>query len=178
MLDSPRGRLAALSVLLAVLFGLLVWYGSLGPAPALGNYPSEEHFGPHPDRYVGDRVATTGRVVATDPVRIEVRYGADRRATYAVTGLDGSVAPGRRLRVFGRLVDPETVEAENAFTVPDSGLWYAWGISFFAGLWTLSRIVRHWRIDREGIALVARERPAGPPVVDGGADDGGGDGGA
>lgn len=173
MLDSPRGRFGALVVLLAVLAAMLVWYGTLGPAPAQGDYPTQEDYAPDPTPYLGDRVVATGIVVSTDPVRIEVTYGVDGRTEYAVTGLDGTVAEGRGISVFGRLTDPGTIAADRAFTVPQSGLWYAWTISFLAGLWVLARIVRDWRLDRSSPGLVPRERRAGVRglVGSGGSDD-------
>jgi len=143
-----------LVVLGVVLFVLLVGYGSLGP----GDYPSEEFHGPDPESYVGERVSVAGTVQATDPLRIEVTYGTDGRAEYVVTGLEVGAERGELLRVAGRLTGPRTVEAENGFTVPRSGLWYTWGISFLAGLWVIARILRHWGFDREAIALVPRTR--------------------
>lgn len=158
MLASPRERLGALAVLALVLVGLLVWYGSLGP----GGYPSQQYHGPEPGEYVGQQVTVAGTVLETDPVRIEVEYDADGRAEYVVTGLGFPVEPGDRLRASGRLTDPRTVDAERGYTVRDAGLWYAWVISFLAGLWVLARIARHWRFDADVVALVPRLRRTDP----------------
>lgn len=165
MLESPRGRFGALAVLLVVLSVLLVWHGSVGPEPALGDYPDKEDFGPDPDPYVGQLVVVDGEVVSVDPLRIEVEYDADERAVYRVTGYDDPVKRGELLRAFGRLTGARTVDARRGFTVPDRGLFYAWGISFLAGLWTLARIVRHWRLDRGTLALVPREGPLRLPLL-------------
>lgn len=165
MLRSPRARSGALVGLFLVLFVLLVWYGTVDPNPALGNYPNQEDFAPDPGPYVDETVVVAGEVVSTDPLVIEVEYGAGERAEYRVTGYEGSVQRGQLLRAVGRLADARTIEARNGFTVPDRGLFYAWGISFLAGLWTLARILRHWRIDPESVALVPRERPLVPSSV-------------
>jgi len=161
MLRSPRARLLAVLVLLAALFGLVVWQGALEPAPEAGAYPRSEKLTEEYDRYLGEEVSVDGRIVETDPVVIEAEYGIDESIRLTVVGLDADVEveEGAVLRVFGVVEPDRTVSASNAFTVPTSGLWYSWTVSFLAGLWVLGRVVRHFRFDREAWGLVPRERP-------------------
>lgn len=147
MLTTVRGRLGLLLTLVALLFGLAVWYGSLAPAPALGAYPSQEHLATDYDRYLGERVTVDGSVQTTDPVTITAEYGAGQTIRLTVTGLSTSVSEGETLRVYGVVEPDSTIRAINAFTVPRRGLWYTWTVSFVAGLWVLGRIIRYWKLD-------------------------------
>lgn len=159
MFASPRSRVAALVVLLAGLFGLVVWYGTLAPAPDQGAYPSHDEFLDAPHRYLGDRVVTAGRVTGTDPVLIAVERGLGPPVELAVTGVDHPVEEGNGLRVFGRLVGPREIAADESFAVPEARLAYTYVVSFLAGLWVLARVVRTWRFDRETAGLVPRSEP-------------------
>lgn len=142
----PR-NLGLVAVLLALLFGLCVWYGTSGVAPGLGVYPTEELVGPTPGEYVGDLVDLSGTVVETDPVEIRVRYGGESQRILTVTGVQTPVEPGDELRVFGRLVDEDTVRATRAFAVPPLGYLYTYTVSFLAGVWVLIRLASQWRYD-------------------------------
>jgi hypothetical protein len=134
------------SLLLVTLFGLCVWYGTYGIAPGLGEYPTEQAIASAPTEYVGDTVTLSGTVVGTDPVEIRITDGSTKR-TLTVTGVDAPVERGDQLRVFGHLVDEDTVQVTNAFTVPPSGFIYSYLISFAAGLWVLTRLLTQWRLD-------------------------------
>jgi len=161
MLQSPRARLLAVVVLLAALFGLVVWHGTLDPAPDAGAYPGSAELAADYDERLGDSVALEGEIVGIDPVVIESEYGVGESIRLTVVGLDPDVeiGEGALLRVFG-VVDPgRTIRAENAFVVPATGPLYASGISFLAGLWVLGRIVRRFRFDRSEPGLVRRDRP-------------------
>ncbi len=161
MLRSPRARLVAVFVLLAALFGLVVWHGTLDPAPDAGAYPGPEQLGADYEAYLGETVAVGGEITETDPVVIEAEYGVGESIRLTVVGVDPGVTveEGGQLRVFGVVEPGGTVRAENAFFVPDSGRWYTWSISFLAGLWVLGRIVLRFRFDREEWGLVRRDRP-------------------
>ncbi|MUV88820.1 hypothetical protein GJ629_02045 [Halapricum sp. CBA1109] len=149
-------RVLSLSVLLGALFGLVVWYGTLQPAPGLGAYPDNSEFVADTEPYVGEQVTLTGTVVATDPLTVAVSDGQHTREL-VVTGVSVTVESGETLRAFGTLTDRSTLRAESGFGVPPSGHYYAWTISFLAGLWVLARLVRHSRIDRGTLALAIRE---------------------
>lgn len=161
MLRSPRARLLALVVLLAALFGLVVWHGSLTPAPDAGAYPGSAELAADYDGHLGDSVAVEGEIVGTDPVVIESEHGVDESIRLTVVGLgsDVGIEAGAILRVFGVVSPDRTISAENAFVVPAVGPLYARGISFLAGLWVLFRVVRRFRFDRTELGLVRRERP-------------------
>jgi hypothetical protein len=152
-------RIAALLVLLATLFALVVWFGTVGPAPALGSYPGNDAIGNDYDSYVGERVAVGGTVRTTDPVTIAVEHGSGERVRLTVTGLAIPVEKGEYLRVFGVARPDRTIRARNAFTVPRGGRWYAYVVSALAGCWVLSRIVRYWRIETDTWTLEPRESP-------------------
>lgn len=155
------GRIVAVTLLLGVLFGLCVWYGTLTPDPSVGAYPTNDHVGPAPEAFVGGPVELDGDVVATDPVRIEVVYGDDQNRLFTVTDVTIPVHRGDKFRVFGTLTDRNTIRATNAFTVPPSGLVYTYGISFLSGLWVLSRLLLQWRFDVDR-GLVRRTTPIDP----------------
>jgi hypothetical protein len=156
MLQSPRSRVVALAGLAVVLVGLLVWAGTLQPDPAAGAYAGPDWYGPDPAPFVGDPVTATGRVVATDPVRASVEYGAGNAATFTFDGVDHAVSEGRRIRAFGTLTGDRRIAVERSFTTPPDGLLYAYAVSFVAGLWTLFRVVRTWEFDAVGVGLVPR----------------------
>jgi hypothetical protein len=160
MFRSPRARLLAVLVLLAALFGLVVWHGTLTPAPEAGAYPGSDELAAGYDASLGAEVTVGGRIVETDPAVIDAEYGVDESIQLTVVGLDPSVAleEGAILRVFGVAEPDRRVRAENAFVVPAAGQWYAWTVSFLAGLWVLSRVVRGFRLDREQWGLVRREQ--------------------
>ena len=146
-------RLPVVFLLLVALFGLCVWFGTVGPAPGLGAYPDESDVGPTPNPYVGGPVELSGTVVGTSPVQIRIEHGLNESRTLTITNLELNANQGETLRVYGTLVDTETVRAMNAFTVPPGGLRYTYTVSFIAGLWVLFRLTSQWRLDpQQGLA--------------------------
>lgn len=166
MFTTVRSRVAVVVGLVALLFGLAAWFGSLGPAPELGSYPSETHLAADYERYLGERVTVDGRVVDTAPVTIVAEYGAGGHVRLTITDLSMDVTEGERLRVHGVAERDYTVRAIDAISVPQSGRWYAWTVSFLAGLWVLGRLVRYWRLDTAEWTLRPRESPLTTPVLD------------
>lgn len=147
---------------LALLAGLLVlgvWFASLQPAPALGDYPDEADLAADYDAYLDEPVAVGGRVVATDPVTIDAFGG---HATYTVTGLATEPDPDDNLYVFAVARPDATLEATTAYAVPPAGRTYTYVVSALAGLWVLARILRHWRIARWSLSP-RRTRPTEDP---------------
>lgn len=158
MIDTLRGRVLVV-VLLLVVHALLVPAYALQPMNAeAGVFPDATEFTETPERYLGDRVVTGGFVQQTSPVVIEVETTRGKRLL-TVTDSELSPAEGDKLRVYGVLTGPETIQSLNAFVVPRGGLFYTWGISFLAGLWVLSRLLRHWTVDRSRLAFRRRDAP-------------------
>lgn len=149
-------RLAAVAGLLALLFALCVWSGTLGPNPAMGAFPGGEELAADYDAYVGERVVVAGEVVGTDPAVVRLEFAGHPDLLLAVTGLGFEPGRGDLLRVYGVARPGHTVEALDAFAVPTTGRWYTWSVSFLAGLWVLGRVVSHWGLDRSDWALRAR----------------------
>lgn len=156
--NSQQLRLVAIVVLVGVLTGLLVWYGSLPPDPAAGEYPGADELTRDYAQYHGDRVVVSGPVLSTDPVVIDAVDGPE---TYrlTITGVDTPVSRGEHLSVFGVVREDRTIRAKTAYTVPRSGFWYAYVTSFVAGLWVFARLLGHWRLDRDPLGLTPRETP-------------------
>jgi hypothetical protein len=163
MVTATRYRALAVLGLLVPLGGLAVWYGSLGPAPEHGAYPDADDLASEYAHYHGGHATVGGRVVATNPVVI--RTDTDPPLRITVTDLGITVTEGEDLRVYGVVHPDHTVRAHNAVAVPQSGHWYAWSVSFLAGLWVLVRLFRYWRLDLRTWTLQSRRVPLAPLVV-------------
>jgi hypothetical protein len=165
MLDTRRARLLAVALLLAALFGVLVWHGTLDPDPRQGRYPDEGDLAGDAAAHVGDRVAISGTVVETDPAVVRARYtavvdGDVERGTarYRVRDPPADLAVGQRVQVFGTLVGGRTVAPSNVTRYGDAP-GYMFLVSLLAGLWVLARLVVHWRLERADLSLRRRDRP-------------------
>lgn len=159
--ESPRSRAAGVLALLAVLAGLLVWYGSLGLAPGMWVLPGETHLAADYERYVGERVEFQGTVTATDPVVVESSFGAGPAHTFraTLTGVETDVEAGDRLAIYGVARPDHTIEVRNAYRVPRGNYGATYLVSALAGLWVLGRLALTWRVDPGAWALVPREDP-------------------
>jgi len=155
----PRVRALAIVLGLVVLGGLVVAAGAQTPAPALNDYPDGDEVGLDPGAYVGQQVSLGGKVVSTDPVRIDVEYGTGETFTATVTGVDRPVAEGDHLTAFGTLEDEGTLAADRVMVRQPWELSYMYVVSFVAGLWVLARTVRRWRFDADRLGFVPREEP-------------------
>jgi len=162
---SVRVRTVAIVGLLALLFGLTVWYGALAPAPGLGAYPGAEELAHDYDRYLGERVTLGGRVIATDPVTIDAEYGNRRTIRLTVTEPPPGIEDDDFVHLYGVVQPDRTIRTIDGFAVPRVGHWYTWTISFLAGLWVLGRIVRYWRVDPTDWTLTRRPTPLRIGVV-------------
>ncbi|MCO8265165.1 hypothetical protein NKF06_00825 [Haloferax sp. AB510] len=160
MTQHPRRRVLGILVLLGCLFGLMVWFGSLAPAPGVGAYPGSEELGTDYDAWVGDQVSLTGTVIDTDPLTISAEYGAGEQVRLRVTDAAVDAQQGDSLSVYGVVEPDRTIRSLNAYTVPPGNYLYMYAVSFLAGLWVLGRIIRSWRLD-ETWSLVPRETPLG-----------------
>lgn len=153
MIDRPRSRLLILTALLCVLFGLLVGAGTLAPDSSMNHYPDRHDLGGSYDAYQGDLVEVSGTVVSTDPVVIESRYGAGGVVLLTVEDVDGPVEAGQELRAFGTAQPDRTIEAHETVVVSPWETYYAWVVSFVAGVWVLARFLRGWRFDRSALSF-------------------------
>ena len=78
-----------------------------------------------------------------------------------MTITDSELRPdvGDKVRVFGTLTDPRTIQSQYAFVVPPSGHWSAWSVSFLAGLWVLARLIAQWTVDVSRLRFYRRDTP-------------------
>lgn len=154
-MDGPGIRIALVVLLLGVLAGQFVWFGS-DPPPA----PARNLFGTNLDEnydsYVGERGVVDGTVVSSDPVVIAIDRD-DTNVRLAISGLDRRVSTGDQLRVYGVLRPDNEFDAIDTVVVPGWGLPYAYAVSTVSGLWVVSRVVRGWRLDPGRLALERRE---------------------
>ncbi|WP_336343396.1 hypothetical protein [Halalkalicoccus ordinarius] len=157
MIDRLGSRLLGLAVLLCVLFGLLVGAGTLAPDPSMNRYPDHGALDGNYDAYEGDRVEVSGTVVAVDPVVVEHRDDIDGALTLTIENVDEPVEPGQELRVFGTARPGGTIDAEETVVVSRWETYYAWIVSFVAGLWVLGRFLRDWRFDPSTSSFEPRE---------------------
>lgn len=146
-LDRPAIRGSIITILLLLIVGFLVWGGTMTPDPSLNNFPGGNEVGPNPERYVGDRVTLDGSVVSTDPVVIEVTYDLDATRRVTLHQFDESVEPGQRVTAFGFLTDRSTLTVERGLVQSSWERYVMYGISALAGLWVLTRLLRHWHLD-------------------------------
>jgi hypothetical protein len=155
-------RLLLVCVLLLVLSGTFVAYGTLGPAPARDVYPDSRDLARDYDRYLGERASVGGTVVATDPVVIAA--GDGRGGTIELTVVDTRRRPavGDDFRVYGVVRPDRTLAAKRSVVVPPWGGTYAYVVSALAGLWVLGRVVQFWRLDPDA-GLVRRATPLPGP---------------
>jgi hypothetical protein len=160
MFETARSRILLVLVLCAGQTLLFPLYAEQPVDRGSWVLPSGSDIIDNPDQHRGQEVVVGGFVEETDPIvaRFQTRTGTHR---ITITGGEFDPKPGDKIRVHGTLVetDPLTVDIIHAFVVPQAGLWYTWGISFIAGLWVLSRLVRHWRIDRSTLGFEPRETP-------------------
>ncbi|WP_440769448.1 hypothetical protein [Natronorubrum sp. DTA28] len=165
-----RGRVLAGLVLLALLFGCLVWAGATTDDLTESRYPDEVEVTPDRESYVGDRVVLGGFVVDTDPVVIATRASGYGRFT--LVGADtqlkndgGPLEEGDRVTAFGTLEDESTLVVERTTTRESSETSYMLLVSALGGLVSAWWFVRHWRFDRGALAFVPRARPLGLPTA-------------
>jgi hypothetical protein len=158
MLRTASGRAVAVAVLLAGLVLLCPLYAAQPVNPEAGVYLTGNEFTQSPAQYLGDAVVTQGSVQQTSPLVIK---GETTHGTAEVTVIDSDLRPesGDKVRVFGTIPGPDTIQTVNGFVVPQSGLWYTWVVSFLAGLWVLGRLIRHWTVDVSRLRIRRRDSP-------------------
>ncbi|OVE85158.1 hypothetical protein [Natronolimnobius baerhuensis] len=154
--DRQARRLLAILLLGGILSGLFVWYGITGPPDsASAQLPDESEFGPATDEYIGERVAATGTIVDTDPVRLEVEYG-DESTTVVLEGYTAPAEVGSYELVTGTLRDESTIAVVGSEAREPWEATYMYAVSILAICWIVVRLGRGWRFDRDQFALVPR----------------------
>lgn len=158
MIYTAKQRIFVVVILLFIQIALFPAYAKQPTNSDAGVYPNVGDILECPDKYVGHRIETGGITRQTDPLVIEV---VTTRGDYPITVTDTELTPktGDKVRVFGILTDPHTIRSIDAFVQPRTGRWYAWGISFLAGLWVLSRMIRYWTVDPTTMGFYPREAP-------------------
>ncbi|MEF8834748.1 MAG: hypothetical protein V5A76_01190 [Candidatus Thermoplasmatota archaeon] len=158
MFESVRARTVVVMLLVLLLFSLFIWYGSLSPAPEKGRFPGNDEVVEDYDGYIGKEVEITGKVIETDPVRIEVESG-DNTIELKIEDLQEKPDKGDKLSVFGTAEENRTIHAQNAIIRPFWRYVYMYGISLIGAGWIGLRLIGQWRFDKESLAFEAREKP-------------------
>ena len=158
MLHTANRRIFIILLLLTALAVLCPLYAQQPVNPELGVYPDDDEFGESPEQYIGDTVVIGGIVQQVSPLIIKIETTQGPRE---ITIVDSALRPelGDKVRVFGILTAAGAVRSLNGFVVPQGGLWYTWSISFLAGLWVLTRLIRHWTVDWTQIQFQRRDTP-------------------
>ena len=155
----PWQRVLAIGVLLGLLFGATVGFGSLSPNPDAGRYPGAEPVRDQPETLIGSQVTVWGRVVETDPVVLQT--GESRGAPYKITLTGDTVSRaevGNGIGAHGTLVEPRRMRVDRALITGSGERSYMLYISLTAGLWVLIRFLSGWRFTREGFTFRPRDR--------------------
>jgi hypothetical protein len=161
MLGSTRLRAVVIVVLLCLQAGLLVWAGSLGPAPAAWAFPDEDALERDYDAHVGERVDITGSVVDTEPITIVASSdGGEIRLT--VRGASGPVQSGDELRVYGVVENGRSIRSIASRAVSSGERLYMYVASLLAGVWVAGRLLRYWRVAETSTGLTPRQPSRGP----------------
>lgn len=148
-----RPRVAVLLILVGLQCILLVWFGGVGFGGS--PYPGGEELAADGQAHVGQQVVVYGQVAETNPLTL--RYDDDGRTVeFRVTEVDHAIERGEYLEVYGIVRSKRVVAATGTVRYPERGHWYAYGISVVAALLTGSRLLRHWRISWETLALEPR----------------------
>ncbi|EMA08277.1 hypothetical protein [Haloferax denitrificans] len=156
MLTTRGQRVAGVVVLLLCLGGLLVWFGSLAPNPAVGAYPGDDELGANYDAYLDEPVAVGGTVIEVEPLTIVVEYGAGEVIELRLVDEDSQLTAshGDHVTLFGTVKPDRTILVEHAYAVPGGQYLYMYLVSFGGGLWVLARLIRTWRFDWDTWALI------------------------
>lgn len=166
MLESRWSRLTGVFLLMVVLGGLCVGFGSQTGVQTRTPLPDTDHLGYDAGRYVGERVEVSGVVINTDPVVIGAEYNyydaGERHGdflTFTIRGVDQPLEERAVVQVYGVLESEHAIAAQNIVVVPARNYLYMYSVSFLAGLWVLGRLLAHWRLDATRLAISKRRTP-------------------
>ena len=151
-------RWATSGLLVVCLVGLLVWFGSLGPAPEAWALPGGDELAASDGELVGEEVELYGRVISSNPVVITGEYD-DRQLEFVVVGLTEPVRAGQYLHLYGRPLPDGEIQALGSVVYPEGGTDYTYAVSTIALLWVGGRFFNRWRLDPARLAVERRDRP-------------------
>jgi len=151
-----RQRLVVIIVLLALLIGLFVLFGTTEPNPDDNNFPETEDITRNPGQYIGERVNVDGIVVETAPLTIEDEPKPGEQVTFLIHNTDQDVAIGDRVNVFGTLQPDNHIRAESTTHREPWEAQYMYIVSFLAGLSVLTRLFNQWTVDTSNWTIVPR----------------------
>lgn len=154
-----RYRVVALVCLLAILGGLFVWAGTVGPDPTNNDFPGPTDIHENPDEYVGSLVTVSGTVTSTDPLTIETEPHPGETRTFVVENANDDAAVGDRVWAHGPLRSEGRVDTIHAVHREPWELSYMFAVSVLAGLWVLARFANRWTVDTTAWAVVPRREP-------------------
>lgn len=143
----PWHRLLAVALLLGLLFGAAVGFGSLPTNPDAGRYPGADAVEDRPATLVGGEVTVWGMVVATDPVIVRTEPGGEPFDITLTGDAVSDVAVGEYIGVHGTLDATRRVHVDRAFVTEPQERSYLYYISLLAGLWVLVRFLRGWQFE-------------------------------
>jgi hypothetical protein len=104
-----------MGILLGLLFGATVGFGSLSPNPDAGRYPGAEPVRDQPETLIGSQVTVWGTIVETDPVVLQT--GGGRGVTYKITLTGDTVSRadvGNGIGAHGTLKEPRRMRVDRA----------------------------------------------------------------
>jgi hypothetical protein len=155
MIETRSTRLLVLIFLAGTLCFLLLWAGTLGTDPDRNAFPDEDDFAVDYDAYIGEQIKTSGTVVSTDPIVVEVIPDGSIPITLTLQSVDNadSISPGAEITIYG-ILEPNNIVSVTDTTVRQPWeSYYMYLVSFLAGLWTLGRFLRHWTVDRQTLSF-------------------------
>ncbi len=155
VIDTRATRVLAILLLIAGQWGLGIWFATSDRESTVDRLTEAEQVDATNDLN-GRSVIVTGTVVGTDPVAISLS-GSGKTGDLIIRGLETPVSVGTHVQASGRLVGPRTFVVREAIVVPKWGLWYAWTISFLAGVWVLIRVGRQWQGSLDTLSIKPRE---------------------
>lgn len=168
MLRSQRSRFASVGVCILFLGGLFVLGGS-GLPPDLSAGPGIDIEDPDvaPEAHSGEFVETSGVVVSTDPVIIEIE--TDDGGTDLIELKNApQVETGEIVTVSGTLTEDGTLSVQRDRTVTRA-LWeitYMYLISIVGVLLVVATGIDSWRFDARTLSVEPRERPLHEMLLD------------
>ncbi len=145
-------RSILIGLLLTAQAGLIVYAGTNPGAIREGGLLEEVPGVQEYELLADDELAVQADIVGIEPVvgRITTPAGRER---VRIRGVDGSVAAGDRIRLYGERQADGTIQASSVILVASERLWFTYAISAIAVCWVAYRVVRGWHLAPTGDGL-------------------------